>query len=517
LTVVPETSELTTRILILAPIGRDATLMAHVLGEAGMVVQITDATELADRLREGAGAVLITEEALEPALMSRLAGVLARQPAWSDVPFMILTGHPEVTAKARSFTGLGSRANITLIDRPVRMKTLVTTAEAVLRFRRRQYEIRGLMEELEERVQERDRFLAILGHELRNPLGAILLASQMVDPESGMLEQEYVSRIERQTRHLTRLVNDLLDLSRVTSGKIVLKKRLVDLTTLVQEVMQTLEAISNEQKLEIVYDCDEEKVLVLGDPTRLDQIISNILTNAMKYTPSGGHVRVRLECADGEAILRVIDDGVGIAGERIDRIFELFAQAENAIGRSQGGMGIGLALVRNLAELHGGSVGVSSEGVGKGSEFIVRLPLAESDGTSSAPSERRAAAADGESITRRIVVVEDNPDVRELLRLKLKRLGHEVEAANDGESGVQMILTEKPDIAFIDIGLPGMDGYQVANQIRNELGDSICLVALSGFGQPEDKKRALDAGFDEHMTKPAEMADIERVLSRLVK
>jgi two-component system, sensor histidine kinase len=217
-----------------------------------------------------------------------------------------------------------------------------------------------------------------------------------------------------------------------------------------------------------------------------------------------------LEGQNGNAAIRVADDGVGIAPERIGTIFELFAQAENAIGRSQGGMGIGLALVRNLVELHGGDVTAKSDGLGRGSEFVVRLPLA-TDGQEIPELPPLPAPHVGQ---RYIVIVEDNPDVRELLRLKLHRLGHSVDAVSDGRDGVQRILDGHPDMALIDIGLPGIDGYQVARQVRSRMGDGVVLVAVSGFGQPEDKRKAMEAGFDDHLTKPADTGDIENLLSR---
>ena len=207
----------------------------------------------------------------------------------------------------------------------------------------------------------------------------------------------------------------------------------------------------------------------------------------------------------------VSDDGVGIAPDRIGTIFELFAQAENAIGRSQGGMGIGLALVRNLVDLHGGSLTVKSEGVGKGCEFRIHLPLATEQAIADAvPKEKK----DGPQPRRHIVIVEDNTDVRELLRLRLRKLGHEVDAVGDGVSGVRTIVGARPDLALIDIGLPRLDGYQVATQVRSQLGADVVLVALSGFGQPEDKRKALEAGFDDHLTKPADVHDIENLLRR---
>jgi CheY-like chemotaxis protein len=369
------------------------------------------------------------------------------------------------------------------------------------------------MQQLEERVHERDRFLAILGHELRNPLGAILLASEMTD-EDGKLGADNARLIERQARHLTRLVNDLLDLSRVAAGKIVLKRQKLDLAESVAQSVRTVMALAQQHDIDVAVRTPASRIAVFADAVRVDQIVTNLLTNAIKYTPEGGHVTVDLTEQDGEALIRVTDDGVGIAPERIGGIFEIFAQADNAIGRAQGGMGIGLALVRDLTQLHGGKVAARSDGEGEGSEFVVTLPLAsgameEADALPEAPQEHEAPAR------LRIAIVEDNKDVRDLLRLKLRRLGHEVLDASDGLEGLRVLVDERPDLALVDLGLPGIDGFEVARRAREALGRDLILVAVSGFGQPEDKRRALEAGFDEHMTKPADVRDIETLLRRL--
>lgn len=502
------------RILILAPVGRDAELMCTYLERASLVSQICmDMQELCDAMAVGVGALMFTDEGLVPDEMTRLSNILNEQPPWSEVPIIILTGLPSLEAKTRSYRELGRRTNITLVDRPVRIPSLVSAAQSSMRARRRQYEIRDLMQKLEDRVHERDRFLAILGHELRNPLGAILLASQMLSPDEK-LDGEHAALIERQSRHLTRIVNDLLDLSRVVSGKIVLKKQIIDLHQIVKQCLQTLRESDQAKHLSLELRDRVSKLPAMADPVRAEQIISNVLTNAVKYTPEGGTVIVTLERDNGDAVIRVKDDGVGVAAERIGTIFELFAQAENAIGRSQGGMGIGLALVRNLVELHGGSIAASSDGIGKGSEFIVRMPLATDAETATEARRRAARPAAVVAEGRRIVIVEDNADVRELLGLKLRRLGHTVDAAVDGPDGVKQIVETKPDLALIDIGLPGFDGYEVATKVRSELGAGVVLVAVSGFGMPEDKRKAIEAGFDEHMTKPADVRDIEDMLAR---
>jgi signal transduction histidine kinase/ActR/RegA family two-component response regulator len=499
------------RVLILAPVGRDAELMATHLSKAGVVCVIcSDVADLSVALAEGAGALVVTEEALTADASRRLGATLDEQPRWSELPIIILTGLPELETKSRSFPELRRRTNITLLDRPVRIQSLISAVQTALNARARQYDIRDLMTKLEDRVHERDRFLAILGHELRNPLGAILLASQLVE-DDDRLPGEHARLIERQSRHLTRIVNDLLDLSRVVSGKIVIKPQLIDLRQIARQSMQVLEESARTHGVEVKIEEPSTPLRVFADPVRADQIFNNVLTNAIKYTPEGGHVVVILEEKDGQATICIRDDGVGIAPERIGSIFELFAQAENAIGRSQGGMGIGLALVRNLVALHHGTVTVRSDGIGKGCEFIITLPLAPAGAIA---ETTRATSHDRPQARRNIVIVEDNTDVRDLLGLRLRRLGHDVNAVGDGLSGVQTIESTKPDLALIDIGLPRMDGYEVATRVRASLGQDIVLVALSGFGQPEDKRRAIEAGFDDHMTKPADAQDIEALLRR---
>lgn len=502
------------RILITAPIGRDAELMCTHLEAAGMPCVVRkDIDEVCVELDRGAGAIVFTEEALSAEAAPRLARALNRQPAWSDIPIIILSGVPDVETQSRAFHELGRRTNVTVVDRPVRIQSLISAAQTALRSRDRQYQVAELMKTLEDRIHERDRFLAILGHELRNPLGAILLASQMRDGD-GQLAGEHAELIERQSRHLTRLVNDLLDLSRVVSGKIVLKREVIDLADALDQALEMVHDAAKRQKVKVELKKSEGHLPVYADPLRAAQIVANVLGNAIKYTPEGGHIVVSVERNGDQACVRVTDDGVGIAPERIDTIFELFAQAENAIGRAQGGMGIGLALVRTLLELHGGKISVKSDGVGKGSEFLISFPMTQAANMpATRVAQRPATGRDGGP--RRIVVVEDNPDVRDLLRLKLKRLGHEVDAVGDGVAGVDAIMDRKPDLALVDIGLPGIDGYEVAARVRESLGREVVLVAVSGFGLPEDKRKAIDAGFDEHITKPADVNDIENLLSRL--
>lgn len=500
-------------VLVVAPIGRDAELMCRQLTVAGMKCQsCKDVAEVCTLIDDTIGAIVLTDEALPPESMTALIASLSSQPAWSDMPLVILTGAASLDVKPRSFDALRKRTNVTLVDRPVRVTTLVSAVQAALRARRRQYEVRDLMAQLEERIHERDRFLAVLGHELRNPLGAILLASQMTD-DDGRLDGEHARLIERQSRHLTRLVNDLLDLSRVAAGKITLKRQIVDVREVASQALKVVQPLAHQQQIELRVSEPDERLLIDADPVRIDQILTNVLTNAVKYTPEGGHVTLAIGRAGDKISLRVTDDGVGIAPERIGGIFELFAQAESSIGRAQGGMGIGLALVRNLVHLHEGTVEAKSDGLGKGSEFVILLPMARRDELVTS-RDILTEPATASSSPRRIVIVEDNTDVRALLHLKLKRLGHTVAEAKDGIEGAKIVLREKPDLALVDLGLPGMDGFAVAREVREKLGNDVVLVAVSGFGQPDDKRKAMEAGFDEHITKPADVKDIENVLNR---
>lgn len=502
------------RVLILTPHGRDAEIACRILADGGISCHpCRDVTHLIAEIEDGAGALIVGTEALPPRAAKQLTDYLDRQPSWSELPVLIfaLPGPDKVIP---AFDLLQDR-HFTILDRPVGVKALISATRAALRWRRRQYDVKRLMEELQSRIHERDKFLAILGHELRNPLGAILLASQMTN-DRGLLGEEHVRVIERQSRHLTRLVDDLLDLSRITAGKIVLQRRPVDLREVVAQTLQTLGKSIEARSLLLTTDCDQGPAIVSADPVRLEQIVSNLVTNAIKYTPPGGAIDIR--CVEvGDSIeLRVRDNGDGISQDRLDSIFGLFTQAENAIGRSQGGMGIGLSLVRTLAALHGGSVSATSEGIGKGSEFVVSLPASsETEATAIRTPQPAPVKTSGEP--RRIVLVEDNPDVRMLLQLKLRRLGHQVEAVSTGESGIETIKSFRPHLAVVDIGLPGISGYDVARRVRNEVGNGVFMVALSGFGQPEDKQKAIEAGFDEHITKPADAGQIENLILRAAK
>jgi signal transduction histidine kinase/CheY-like chemotaxis protein len=349
-------------------------------------------------------------------------------------------------------------------------------------------------------VQAKDQFLAMLAHELRNPLAPIRIATQIISMRetSNPPVQKAREIIDRQVGHLTRLLEDLFDVSRITSGKVQLRKETVNLATAIANALEASRGLIEERTHALSVSLPEKALFVDADPLRLEQVIINLVNNAARYTPPNGHIAVTASRENAEAVLRVRDDGVGIPGHVLPHVFDLFTQAERSLARSEGGLGIGLTIVRNLVELHGGTVAADSDGPGLGSEFIVRLPL----GTSS--DVRVEPSANDELVMPRlnILVIEDNADGREMLRVMLEVDGHQVRVAEDGPSGIELALAAKPDVALIDIGLPGLDGYEVGRRLRGKLGTSIRLIAVSGYGQADDRKRSSDAGFDTHLVKP---------------
>jgi two-component system CheB/CheR fusion protein len=354
--------------------------------------------------------------------------------------------------------------------------------------------------EARENVEKRDHFLAMLSHELRNPLAAVLNASSLLEWDTIDKEamDEARGAIARQSQHMARLLDDLLDVSRITRGTIEIRKATADLAQSAREALESVTPALETKELQLHLELPEKPLVVRGDPTRLQQIQANLLTNSIKYTPPGGEVWLTLSEENGQAVIRVRDNGIGIPPEMRDRIFDLFVQVDETPGKTDGGMGVGLTLVRTLVELHGGTIEVQSEGEQKGSEFIVRLPLSQGKPAQDAAREPKADLAG-----LRVVLVEDNADIRVVTGRLLKAVGCEVTHAEDGTRGIAAISEQQPDVALIDIGLPDMSGYEVARAIRQRPeGRGVKLLAVTGFGQPEDRQKALDAGFDDHLVKP---------------
>lgn len=389
---------------------------------------------------------------------------------------------------------------------------LQVLGDAILRenHRTRQYEATAA--ELTAESAAKDEFLAMLGHELRNPLAAVLNSAELLrraqplPPEARRL----VDVVDRQTRQLSRIADDLLDVSRIRSHKRVLDRTPVDLREVAQNAIDALRASGRDEDHPISVSLPSDPLVVDGDAARLGQVLGNLLDNAVKYTPDGGKIELLLEQSGDNALLRVRDQGAGIEPRLLPRIFEVFTQGKIALDRSRGGLGLGLALVKSLVEVHGGKVEARSAGAGRGSEFRVELPL--------------SAATDGPGPqipttipSLRIVLVEDNPDAREALRELLSLDGHIVAVAADGVAGLRAIHEHKPQVAIVDIGLPLLDGYELAERVRADPGlRQVRLLALTGYGQRKDLQRARAAGFDGHVVKPVDVRALTRALANVV-
>ena len=359
-----------------------------------------------------------------------------------------------------------------------------------------------------EASRHKDDFLAMLAHELRNPLAPILSAMQIIrrHPDNSDVVQRAREVVERQVRHQAQLLDDLLDVSRITRGLIKLRKAVIDARSAVAAAVEATRPVIDARTHTLAVMLPDEPLRLEADPTRLTQMVTNLLDNAAKYTNPGGHIELSA-CRDGTHLaISVRDTGIGIPPDLQTRIFDLFTQGDVPIARPLGGLGLGLSLVRSLATLHGGSIDVKSDGAGHGSEFTIRLPAGKVEGSSATESASIATA-------RHVLVIEDNADAREMLRMALELDGHRVETAADGTSGVEIALRTTPDLVLIDIGLPGLDGYAVARRLRTALGHRVTLVALTGYGQSEDRRRTSDAGFDAHLVKPVDPDVLSRALA----
>jgi PAS domain S-box-containing protein len=373
---------------------------------------------------------------------------------------------------------------------------------------------RRRIETLEAEGKQITEFLAMLGHELRNPLApirnavAVMGTKGTADPTTRWAREV----IERQVGQLSRLVDDLLDVGRITSGKITLQREPVDLAAVAARALEAARPLQDERHHDLGVDLGPGPLFVQGDAMRLVQVVVNLLSNAAKYTPDGGHVWVRLRREGDEAVLSVRDDGVGMSADLLPRVFEIFVQGDRSLERAEGGLGIGLSLVERLLALHGGTIKAYSAGPGQGSEFIVRLPVTESPVTEpSAPSSAKVAGARSRRL--RVLVVDDNQDAMESLAMLLGFWGHDVVTASDGIAAVDLALQRRPHVVLLDIGLPGIDGYEVARRIHAQEGATKpVLVAMTGYGQAEDRQRAREAGFGLHLVKPVEPDALQRAL-----
>ena len=641
---------------MLAPTGRDGRLVEETLVKAGIACELCATIEdLCRKAEQGAGALFIAEEALTVEGIAELSRFVEQQPPWSDTPIIVSTSKGATTeARVRRLSSVGETGNVVILERPVRIFTMVVTVQSALRARRRQYQMRNLSKQIEheraklealimqapvaicimegpdlrftvanpsysqlaqgramigkpvsevfpdlqgsetlqmmldvyasgepcdlpeyslsfrrddgtvhdgyyrsayralrdrsdriigvvavtleltEQVKARrtaetanrakDEFLAMLGHELRNPLAPILTALELM----RMREEQSVAKeravIERQARHMATLVDDLLDVSRITRGKIVLKREVCELAELISKAVETTAPLLEQRRHQMVTDVPARKYFVHADPARMTQVFSNILANAAKYTDDGGRISIAAGREGDDVVVRISDTGRGISAEMLPEIFNLFSQAQQNLDRSQGGLGLGLAIVSSLVEMHGGRVTAESEGVGRGSQFVVRLPAVSNPAIVAAarptarqeqPNERAAStSARAGAPSPAILVVDDNQDAAGLLAEILRLMGYFVRVAHDGAEALAIARENDPPVAaLLDIGLPVMDGYELARRLRKLPGwQHVCLLAVTGYGQEADKQMSRQAGFNLHLVKPIDHSLLKRAL-----
>ena len=506
------------RFLILAPTAKDAEITADLLRNAGIETEaLANLDALVAAISEGAAAILVPEECLAGPLKDPLEAILAKQPAWSDLPILILTrpgaDSPEATEAWRTL------GNVTLLERPTRVSTLLSAAQTAVRARARQYQIRGhLIERLRNEQalraadRRKDEFLATLGHELRNPLAPLLNSLEILKLSGAAADDgaaQAYAVMDRQVHHLNRLVDDLLEVSRITRGIIEVKKEPQDLVAIVRAAIDTSRPVLDGFRHELIVNAPAAgSICVAGDAVRLTQVFANVLNNAAKYTNHGGHIAITVSTDDQHATVSVKDDGIGIAPNLLGTVFDMFMQVDRSTRRAQGGLGIGLTLVKSLVGMHRGSVEAKSDGPGLGSEFVVRLPLLAD---TAKPEVARTIAP---LPRRRILIVDDSRDGGESMTVLLRVLGAEVELVHSGRAALEAVGAFKPDVVLLDIGMPGMDGYEVARRIRaNHDHRGVMLIALTGWGQDEDRQRSAAAGFNHHLVKPADIDQLRQLLA----
>ena len=501
------------RILLLPATRRDGEVTRVLFERAGLHCEVCrDATALADEIALGVGTIVLTDAILSDPNAQILISALRNQPSWSDIP-IVLAGRADP-----GFTGdlplLKSLTNVTLVDRPTSARTLISAVQAALRTRMRQYQIRNQIEALREaedalRTADRrkDEFLAMLAHELRNPLAPILSASELLERSHRMDARSHaiLQIVKRQARQLTHLVDDLLDVARITQGRIQLQREPLELSRIISQALESVGPLLAQKRHQVILIPQPEPLHVNGDAVRLVQCLTNILTNAAKYTDFGGQIRVEARRELAVALIAITDNGVGISKELLPRVFDLFVQSERSLDRAQGGLGVGLSVVKALIEMHGGEVSVDSAGPGRGSRFEIRLPLMQ------AAEEVLASAPLLPAEPRCILIVDDNIDAAESLAQLLRLDGHSVSTAHTATAALEQAIHLRLEVVLVDIGLPDMDGYELARRIR-AAGSPARLVALTGYGQTDDVRRGREAGFQAHLLKPVDLPALQEIL-----
>lgn len=516
-------SELPRQVLILAPLGRDGRVIAQVLEVLPYEkVVCPSLAELVDRLGDETMVAVLTEETLRDEGAQQLGTWIEGQPAWSDFPFVVLATKQPGRRSAQATAALAGLGNSVLLERPLNSESLVSAVGSAIRSRGRQYDARRHLLENQRLYQAehqaraeadaanraKDEFLATLSHELRTPLSAILGWATVLQRHRAQLGDlaRGVDTIERNAKAQARLIEELLDMSRIVAGKVELEWQTVVPATLIEQVVATVMPSSQAKRIRIEQDVEGAALPILADPQRLQQVLWNLLTNAIKFTPEGGTITIGARVAD-HFEFDVTDTGAGISADFLPHVFDRFRQADGSTTRSHGGLGLGLAIVKRLVELHGGTVEARSAGLGAGATFTVRLPLSDASSIGSSPEKdalERFGNPAGTSIRDlKVLLVEDDCDGREMVAQLLADAGGDVRAVASGQEALRALGEQDFDVVVSDIGMPGMDGYELLERIRTN-GNSVPAVALTAFARSEDRAKALEAGYQVHLTKPIE-------------
>ena len=520
-----ENKNLENRVLVLMPTGRDAILICETLKKVGIEAEsCADAGDLSAQIRVGAGAVLLAEEALERGILERLAESFNSQPVWSDLPIVLFAGNAH-NAERLAAT-VGTRFNATIVERPIRIPMLISAVRGALRARERQYQSRNLLHQLEESDRQKDLFLATLSHELRTPLNSILgwiqllrgKSSQKIDAAHGL------DVIERNAKAQSEIVSDILFVSRIITGKLILEFEPIDLIPILEEAVEVVLPSVNAKQIRLQTFFDSNIKKIEGNRDRLKQAFWNILSNAVKFTPPNGQIDINATVNGTTAEIEFSDSGSGIEPDFLPFIFERFRQADNSYTRQVGGLGLGLAIVRHLIEIHGGQINVKSEGINRGASFIVTLPLliyknSAADAVDNLETFEKSNA-DGLPAGIRILLVEDNDDSREMLKVLFAQHNFETTAVSSSAEAIAVIGEFQPNILISDIGMPNEDGYELIRRIRQlppEKCGLIPAVALTGYASVHDRDLAVQAGFQEHCPKPVDVDALIDLIKKLLK
>ena len=503
-------------ILVVNDVESARYLMSRIVRSAGWrVAEAITGLEALRLTREMKPDLVVLDVKLPDILGYEVCRQLKADPATAGIP-IVQTSATFVTGEGKA-RGLDAGADAYLTQ-PLEAIELIAMIRSLLRLRRTEGELRERARALVAADLRKDEFRAMLAHELRNPLSAILIATNLLEDEKTDPAdmRKFGQTIGRQARHLGRLVDDLLDVSRITSGKIHLAKRPLDLVQLTGTILESSYPTVDRGRHDLVTKLPDREIWVDGDATRLEQVLGNLLTNALKYTQEGGKVTVAVDTREdvhgARAVFTITDEGRGIAPENLASVWDLFFQVDNSLARPQSGLGIGLTMVRRLIEMHGGSVAVMSEGIDKGTTFSFELPQI------APPKEREEAPRSTLTPQRlRVLLVDDNEDACELFAYAIQQQGHEVEFVNRGEDGLERVTSGSFDVAIFDIGLPDLDGYELARRTKKTLGGSSpFLIALTGYGRPQDRALALEAGFDVHLVKPLDVALVTSLFADVI-